>query len=310
MDYFLQYNNVAWNELDNTFLNKFKAYALRAGSSFDALAKGSKAINYAWERAVLCKGMYFIQKRNMYNMYNMLHSVKADNARRDYSWYRLLRLSMIQGDEWNQKQSFVQQVFDDPLFDPANVVQSLEAICSSTINPTVFDEANWQHLLITTPSLFELSEKGFVVLESNTLILMHQSQRNHNQSEIRTAYFYEKLREENFDVSPFSRFFYSPQRGTEIIPRLEIKGFQYDGIYYQIDVRFEDTVFVLTFKTMFRQHTNMHGSVKEILAGLGFVFDDWISMGIEQMYCSMVSITEVRSVIHQLCLGFKGLLND
>ncbi len=308
VDYFLKYNNVAWATLENSFLDRFKFYALSAAKTFDALAKGSKSINYAWERAVLCKGMYFIQKDNKYNT---LHSTRVSNARRDYSWYRLLRLSLSSGDQWNLKQRFVQQVFDDPLFDPTNILQSLESICTSAIKLEGFDETNWRHLLITNPSFFDVAGQGFVVQENDTLILLHQSQRNHNQSEIRTLYLHEKLKEESFDAAPFNGFAYAPQRGVDIAPRIEFTGFHYQGTYHQVNVSFSKSLFTVTFTRQFGKDSTIDDKVRQNLKELGFV--DHPLMGIldiPEMHCTTASIAETKTLIQQMCIQFKGLLND
>ena len=262
VDYFLKHNDVAWAAADNSFRDSFNRYALAASRTFNSLATGSKSISYAWERAVLCKGMYFIQKDNKYNM---LNSTRGSNARRDYSWYRLLRLSLTHGDQWNLKQNFIQQVFDDPLFDPINVVQSLEAICTSTIKIEGFDDSNWRHLLITNPPFFDLAGQGFVVKENDTLILLHQSQRNHNQSEIRTLYLYEKLKEESFDAAPFNRFAYAPQRGMDIAPRIEFTGFHHQGTYHQVNVSFSKLLFILSFTRQFGKETTIDETFRNVL---------------------------------------------
>lgn len=307
VDYFLKYNHVAWEALDTHFHEKFKFYAFSAAQTFAALAKGSQSINYAWERAVLCKGMYFIQKDNKYNM---LHSTRVSNARRDYSWYRLLRLSLVKSDEWNQKQGFVQQVFDDPLFDPVNVVQSLEAICASAINPAVFDEGNWQHLLITAPSLYDISEQGFVALEQDTLILMHQSKRNHYQSEILTAYLHKKFLDESIDVSPFQRMGYAPQRGTEVAPHVELVAFQHSGCFYQMNISYLDSTFRLEFKRIFSQGDAISVNIRRKLSEIGFSEDEVFGDLLNQLEMRCSTSSEVKALIQQICQTLKGLTND
>lgn len=308
VEYFLKHNDVAWVPSDHSFKDRFNRYAMSASRTFDTLARGSKSISYLWERAVLSKGMYFIQKDNKYNM---LNSTRGSNARRDYSWYRLLRLSLSNRDQWNQKQRFVQQVFDDPLFDLTNVVQSLETICTSTIKLEGFDESNWRHLLITYPSFFDLAGQGFVVLENDTLILLHQSQRNHNQSEIRTLYLHEKLKEESFDAAPFNEFVYAPQRGVDIAPRIEFTGFHYQGTYHQVNVSFSKSLFTVTFTRQFGKDSTIDDKVRQILKELGFVDHPLMSfLDIPEMHCTTASIAETKTLIQQMCIQFKGLLND
>lgn len=311
MDYFLKYNNVAWGTSENSLLDRFKFYALSAAKTFDALAKGSKSINYAWERAVLCKGIYFIQKDNKYNM---LHSTRVSNARRDYSWYRLLRLSLIQGDEWNQKQSFVQQVFDDTLFDPANVVQSLERICSSTLKLEEFNENDWRHLLIASPFLFDVSEQGFVVLEKKTLLLMHQSQRNHNHTEVVTYYFKQKLEDESFATAPFGGPEYSALRGSGCEPGITLRWFRFGSSYYKLDITYAESLFKLTFSKD-AQPTQTENPLfpvvlREVLYGFGFSMQKLLGIEVDVFERTYANFSEVKAALLQLCQTLIGLPND
>lgn len=311
VDYFLKYNHVAWEALDTHFHEKFKFYAFSAAQTFAALAKGSQSINYAWERAVLCKGMYFIQKDNKYNM---LHSTRVSNARRDYSWYRLLRLSLVKSDEWNQKQGFVQQVFDDPLFDPANVVQSLERICSSTLKLEEFNENDWRHLLIASPFLFDVSEQGFVVLEKKTLLLMHQSQRNHNHTEVVTYYFKQKLEDESFATAPFGGPEYSALRGSGCEPGITLRWFRFGSSYYKLDITYAESLFKLTFSKN-AQPTQTENPLfpvvlREVLYGFGFSMQKLLGIEVDVFERTYANFSEVKAALLQLCQTLIGLPND
>ncbi|MCU8063014.1 DUF262 domain-containing protein [Shewanella sp. SM55] len=299
VDYFSVHQDVEWPPSDNEFLSRFLYYAKAAESVFDVLKDGSNKMNYAWERAVLCKGIYFISKGG--NPYNLLSSLSAKNARRDFSWSRLLRLSLTADDEWNQKQSYVQQVFDDPIFDTDNVVQSLESICSTNVSTRTFDQDNWQHLLITTPSLFEISSQGFVTMEENTVILMHQSQRNHKQSEIRTAYLFNLLKTESFDCLPFSIMDYEPVRGIESRPYIEFAGLHYLGGLYELDVSYTDASFTLTFKQALGEYEALPQNIENELFELGFVRDGFMEGLLYWFKLECYTLSSVKEAVYQTC---------
>ena len=147
--------------------------------------------------------------------------------------------------------------------------------------------------------------------ENDTLILLHQSQRNHNQSEIRTLYLHEKLKEESFDAAPFNGFAYAPQRGVDIAPRIEFTGFHYQGTYHQVNVSFSKSLFTVTFTRQFGKDSTIDDKVRQNLKELGFV--DHPLMGIldiPEMHCTTASIAETKTLIQQMCIQFKGLLND
>lgn len=312
VDYFLNHNNVAWEAFNSSYHEKFKFYASSASETFSALTRGSKAINYAWERAVLCKGIYFIPKLKKINEYNMLHSTSADNARRDYSWYRLLRLSLVPGDDWDEKQGFVKQVFDDPLFDPTDVIQSLENICSATLNTEKLDEKNWRHLLIVNPSIFDVSEQGFVALEKQTLILMHQSQRNHNHSEIVTYFYNKKLQEESFDIAPFKVREYTPQRGHQLQAKISIKWFEFRNAFYTIGISYADSCFNLSFyiDPVGEKRPPFSTVLKNQLCEFGFSMQKVLGFEVDVFELSYPHFFEVKSALLQLCQILKGLPND
>ncbi|MDD4865484.1 MAG: DUF262 domain-containing protein [Alishewanella agri] len=311
VDYFLERNAVDWDPAKHQLLESFEYYALAASRTFDALASGSKAINYAWERAVLCQGIYFIYKDGKHNM---LHSTRGNNARRDYSWYRLLNLSLNQGDEWNQKQGFVKQVFDHDNFNPDNVVESLEAICSEKITADGFNETYWQHLLIINPAFFDVSTQGFVVLERETLFLMHQSKRNHNHTEIVTYYFNQKLDKQAFNIKPFDFREYTPQRGTDCKPSITIKWLEIDDGYYRLDLTYSYSTFTLTFtkdKSFIQpEDTLFSHRLRDFLLNFGFERQILLGLELDIFELSHPHFSAIEESMLYLCYELRGFLND
>lgn len=307
VDYFSMLQDVSWPSSDDAFLPQFLHYAKAATSVFDLLADGSDKMNYAWERAVLCKGVYFIRWGG--DQYHLLSSVSAKNARRDFSWSRLLRLSLTPDDESSQRQRFVQQVFDDPLFEPENVVESLEAICSAYITKHGFNHDDWQHLLITTPSLFDISQQGFVILEADTVILMHQSRRNHYQSEIKTVFIHNQLKKEAFDYTPFSLLPYDAQRGMDIRPRVQLASFQDNGVYY-LYVSYFNSLFNLTFSKYPTNGGAIDDEIKNALFELGFSEDEFLGDLLNQLKFECFDMSSAKEMVYLVCNCFKGLTND
>ena len=305
VDYFIAHQEVEWSDNDE-FLSQFIHYAKAAESVFDLLIDGSESMNYAWERAVLCKGIYFINMGG--NKYNVLSSLRGKNARRDFSWSRLLRLSLTLDDDWNHKQTYVQQVFDDPLFSTENALESLSAICSASVSPQEFDQDNWQHLLITTPSLFDITEQGFVMLEEDTVILMQQSRRNHYQREIRTAYLHKVLEKESFDSSPFSKMEYVPERGIEIRPHIKLTGFWYLEYFYQLNIKYDNSVFTLTFKQ--DESEVISGNIENALFELGFTQDELWAGILHWLKLECTTSSSVQELIYQICSKLKEHTDD
>ncbi|MCU8071371.1 DUF262 domain-containing protein [Shewanella sp. SM32] len=306
VDYFIANQDVEWSDNEEV-LSQFTHYAKAAESIFDLLIDGSENMNYAWERAVLCKGTYFINTGG--NKYNVLSSLRGKNARRDFSWSRLLRLSLASDDEWNQKQTYVQQVFDDPLFSTGNVLESLEAICSASVSTQDFNQQNWQHLLITTPSLFHITEQGFVMLEEDTVILMHQSQRNHYQSEIKTAFLYRELAEESFDFTPFSLLPYDSQRGMDSRPGLKFASFQKGEVYY-LYVSYSNSSFRLTISKNSGDEEAISDEIKIALYEFGFLEDEFFGDLLNQLEFECSDMSSAKAMVYQVCNCFKGLTND
>lgn len=307
VDYFVTYQEVEWSDNDDEFLLQFTHYAKAAESVCDLLIDGSESMNYAWERAVLCKGTYFINMGG--NKYNVLSSLRGKNARRDFSWTRLLRLSLTPNDDWNQKQIYVKQVFDDPLFSTGNVLESLEAICFASVSPQEFNQDNWQHLLITTPSLFDITEQGFVMLEEDTVILMHQSQRNHYQSEIKTAFLYKALVEELFDFTPFSLLPYDSQRGVDVRPRLRLVSIQNDEVYY-LYVSYSNSSFRLILSKYPVDGDAIDDEIKIVLFEFGFFEYEILGDLLNQLEFECSDMSSAKVMVYQVCNFFKGLTNN
>jgi len=218
-------------------------------------------------------------------------------------------LSINQHDEWNQKQGFVKQVFDHDIFNSDNVVESLEAICSAKISVEGFEETNWRHLLITNPSFFDVSAQGFVVLERDTLFLMHQSQRNHNHTEIVTYYYNKKLDQQVFDINPFGVREYTAQRGTDCKPSITIKWFRMGDGYYKLDLTHSNSTFKLTLtkdKPPFQFiDTPFSDQLREFLITFGFESQTLLGLKVDIFELTRTHFSEMQTKILELCNALR-----
>lgn len=246
LDYFRENANCGWAaEKDEAFLSGFSETSKRVRAVFDLIASnGSRGLDYAWERAVLCKGDYRLDANN--NRWSLLTGT-GSTLKRDYSWKRLLRLSAddIEGtrSENADRRQLVLDVLFDERFDPANVRTSLERIAKHIPN-------DWRKFLMIDGyvEIFEYMSQGFMVLDDETDIkLLGQSQRNHYHKELVSySYYLRKLKKA--DVSPFARSWYFAVRSAYWdYPAAVLDDWIVDGKTYAADVRYRANRFELEF---------------------------------------------------------------
>ncbi|WP_269899855.1 DUF262 domain-containing protein [Paenalcaligenes faecalis] len=237
--YFQEHKHVNWSD-DATYLARFNDYAASGAAVFDKIAQSSANLNYAWERAVLSKGDYLTTASA--NRRNLLSArTTKSNVDRDHSWRRLLRLPM-QKDSWGERQSYVKAVFDDPKFNMDDLQNSLEMMCSEAV---VNQPTSWQSLLIKQPALFEVCKQGFIVKTDDEIILLHESQRNHYQSELYTRFLDKELTDEQ--IAAFGDRVYWSVRDTYTLPALWMDDFSLDGQDYKFHAFYEKSQYALYF---------------------------------------------------------------
>lgn len=224
VSYFTEHNHVDWTEPENTrYFDEFQRYATSVSVVFDAIENDSGALDYAWERAVLAKGDYLTAATK--NRCNLLSTrVVKNNIERDHSWYRLLRLPLpgaTGSGIWAERQDYVKAVFDDPDFDPADLKNSLTIIALKDLPE---DSMEWQHLFRKEPKLFQECAQGFVVLNNDEVILLHESQRNHYHSELYTKFLEYELNPQQIDISPFEGVRYESVRSGSDFAYLSLFG--------------------------------------------------------------------------------------
>jgi hypothetical protein len=205
------------------------------------LIKDSSAeIDYLWERAVLSKGMYFI-KTTAADKWNMLSTrLSKNNIERDYSWRRLLRISVTRETDWENRQGFVKSVFDDSRFDINNIESSLRRICEEALTDSAIED--WRKLFITYSDLFKDCNQGFIVKNDSEIILLYESQLNHHHSELYTRILDIELKQKSNQLTPFKQLPYEPVRSTEKSAYVALK----EG-RYAINIRYFNHKYELRF---------------------------------------------------------------
>jgi hypothetical protein len=305
VDYYIEHGDVNWQELDAHYFEQFKHYAAASSAVFSAISRNSKAINYAWERAVLSKGFYLT--RTSADRYNLLSSrANKNNIDRDHSWRRLLRLSLQTSDSWNEKQKYVKEVLDDRDFDPDNLTAGLEKICSNALAVIDEDAVTWSSMLIAKPALFALCNQGFIVKNSHEVVLLYESQRNHYHGEINSKYLELLLKDDGVDCRPFSRMEYHDSKGLESNSILVFNHFEYLAQSYKLQVWYENSFFFFRFSNAKTSLDTLDGCLRSALEGAEFVF----TTSDEIFESSCKTAIEAKRKILNLCNQLKMLVSD
>ena len=240
-DYFNSHGNVDWDDVKENYFTRFKHYADTSSAVFSAIGESSEVLDFAWERAVLSKGDYLTSTTA--DRFNLLSSrTNKNNVERDHSWHRLLRQDS--NILWNTRQQHVKAVLDDPDFDMGDLRGGLERICAKALSEQPF---NWRTILIEKSELFSLSNQGFIVLNTHESVLLHESQRNHYQSELYSKYLELELNDRKLNTAPFKHKFYNSVRSGEDISFLHLSGFSLHGQQVELEIFFRDNQYNILF---------------------------------------------------------------
>ena len=144
-----------------------------------------------WRMATIClrgtqtTGIYYQQKQ------------LPKNVKRDLSWRRMLRMG---DDKVMQKgKSLVKATFDD-ITDLNDIIDSLEKLC---IPQT---EEEWRNILISSPKMFKVCEKGFIYISKEEILLLGKWYLNHYHSELFTYHLWvEKFKDEDVSFEGFCK---------------------------------------------------------------------------------------------------------
>lgn len=229
-DYFNSHGNVDWDDEKENYFTRFKHYADTSSAVFSAIGESSEVLDFAWERAVLSKGDYLTSTTA--DRFNLLSSrTNKNNVDRDHSWRRLLRQES--NIFWHSRQQHVKAVLDDPDFDLCDLKGGLETICAKALSEQSF---NWRTILMAKPTLFGFCNQGFIVLNAHESVLLHESQRNHSQSELYSKYLELELKDRKLNITPFKDSSYNTVRSGEAISFLCLSDFSLNDQQLEVEI--------------------------------------------------------------------------
>lgn len=296
LEFYREYKHCDWEDSSNKqYFEQFNKYFCSLSHVFNTIEKSSSSIGYAWERAVLSKGVYCTSATG--DRINLLSSRSTkNNIPRDHSWRRLLRI----GDETiEKKQTYIKAVLDDKRFTTNNIAISLQAICDEALQNTELDD--WRYELIKHKELFECCEQGFISHNDSETILLGQSQRNHYHYEFFTKALELELKASKDLLLPFTSINYEAVKSREEDATIVIKGFVFDKKNYFIEINKPGKNFNLYFKATCQE--GYTEQLKYILDNQNF---DWIQDS-HFFLNKLVSMQQVRDKLFNLCDILKEL---
>ena len=238
-------NHCDWgNNQDDHYFEIFASYFNALAVVFNQISQNSAVIDYAWERAVLSKGIYCTEASQ--SRQNLLHSQdRRNNIPRDHSWRRRMRI----GNEADEaKQMYVKAVLDDSLFEEKQLKNSLQNICNQALNNTGLEE--WRSALIKYPALFDYCQQGFIVLDADKTVLLSQSQRNHYHCDLFTKVLELELKAEDQRLQPFTLAICESVKSRDDNSEVRITGCVVNDLNYQIVIKKITANFSICFKSV------------------------------------------------------------
>jgi len=338
--FYRKHNHCDWSsDLDKQYFDDFRKYAKSLAAVFDLIESSSSTIDYLWERAVLSKGIYFTAKYPR-EKFNLLSSRDTrNNIPRDHSWRRLLRIG---SPEIEEKQAYVKALIDDPLFDSEEIANSLDLICQDAISsfeidipeidiPEIdifdldtlnLDTLNLdtfnldtseidtlRHALIKHKELMAYCNQGFIIWNSQEVILLSESQRNHYHGELYTKVLELELNQIRGSLEPFLFIGYEPVKSRDDKPFTKISGWKFAGQSYFIVVSNQGTRFNVCFRREGR--SDYPGALLSILKkqGFSYITEECEGIGINDYFAqnNPKVVRQVISKIVDLCSDLKGL---
>ena len=306
IDFYFSNKNCDWDESsDKENMASFVRYYRSTSAVFDLVKEGSETIDYLWERSVLSKGKYFTGNDSTWNLLSSNGSGK--NVQRDHSWRRLLRLPLAGDIEWTERQGYVKKVLDDTKFKSDDVKGTLTKICEDSIESGALEL--WRKNLIKYPELFQLSRQGYIAMNENEIVLLHESQRNHMQSELFSRALYIELQKQPFDFSPFGRLSYNAVRSSGDTAYAILGNWCYSDNEYSIDIWYEDDAYHFLF------YSNRPGEfsrdLKSILAKNNLTITTNYPEYESDNYIYSCNVScEVLSCLMALCSDLKELASE
>lgn len=306
VDFYFSNKNCDWGESsDKENMTSFVQYCRSASAVFDLVKEGSETIDYLWERSVLSKGKYFTGKDSTWNLLSSNGSGK--NVQRDHSWRRLLRLPVAGDIEWTERQGYVKKVLDDTNFKADDVKGTLTKICEDSLELGALEL--WRKNLIKYYELFQLSRQGYIAMNENEIVLLHQSQRNHKQSELFSRALYLELLEESPVILPFERLDYYEVKSGGATSCVELSGWTIDDRGFLFEIWYEPGVYKFIFYA--DQPGDFSAGLISVLAKHEFTLDNnYKECESDSYLLECESSNDVITRLESLCLDLKGLSNE
>lgn len=307
LDFYRTNDSCEWDKSQNkAYLDAFRRYANFGSELFTLIGSSSVVIDYLWERAVLSKGVYFTKATA--DRWNMLSTrLSKNNIERDHSWRRLLRILPSPDTQWESRQAYVKAVFDDSNFDVNNIKDSLKLICDKAIEDTAIDE--WRKAFIKHSALFRECHQGFIVKNADEIILLHESQRNHYHSELRSKVLDLELEHKSEKLLPFKRLPYEPVKGRDYSPYVSLGEWIYKDKEYNIEIGFDSDVYELLYYG--NKPQDYAKELIRILEKRDFVIteDHDADYGIAYQYICKTQ-EEVFDILNDLCSDLRELIDE
>ena len=304
LDFYREYNNCNWDDArDSKYLENFGQYYYALAKVFNTIGNSSSSIDYAWERAVLSKGVYCTTTASGDRL-NLLSSRDTrNNIPRDHSWRRLLRIG---SEAIENKQLFVKEVLDDPLFDANRLSESLGEICDKALNGEELD--SWRYELIKHKELISYCSQGFISHSPSETILLSQSQRNHYHCELFTKSLAIELLASISNLLPFTSVHYDQVKSRDEYPGITISGCSLGGRRYYITVFKGQRKFNVQFRG--KEHHDFSQELKGVLEVNQFVCKERDDMPIYFFQSFEGDIQQIEICIVDLCSSLRGLANE
>lgn len=300
-DDYRENHELTWSDTEGKErLNLFKRYSTIAAYMFDLNASGIRYNdkNYCFERAVLVQGDYLMEASN--DRFNLLSTeTVAKNVKRDLSWKRLLRINETR-EELIESRQYVKNTFDN-VADLSDISASFEAQCKDANTGT-----QWRDILISSPDLFRISEKGFTAFDKDQLLILRYWFRNSYHVELYTYHLWlNKFANNVMRFSPLFEVYYLEQKTGDVTPYIQFSGYSYKRNKYHIDIQasiVEDEWNIETFWVSFAFDNEKRFDYPEelisLLEGLDFTRSEvdnsyeWNSPSEESIYKKLEMVTD------------------
>lgn len=281
------------------YLKAFNRYA-KISSFIFVLGKNGvrdNDVDYCFERAVMSHGDYLLEASN--NRWNLLSTeTVAKNVKRDLSWKRLLRINETREDLLEAKE-FVKETMDD-IVNVDDIVASLEHQCHNKET-----EDTWRNILIKSPQLIKVCEKGFMTFNEDQVLLLRYWFTNATHYELFTYHLWKEKFEEKVDSFPGFTASYAWQKTVDIIPHIEFNDFTYHRAKYYIliDTLLKDDCqfnkFRVSFAFVNEKRTDYPAEIEAIMDSMGFERSEidnsyeWLSKSVNCVYKQVKEFTEL-----------------